>query len=261
MKQQELVIFDLDDTLVDTSHVYWAARQGFIDALAEQGIDASFLLELFENIDEENIKIFGFVPERYGHTMMEAYERLVRAERLNRSSVVEERLRQCGQIVVTQLPELIEGAKKLLSWASERFKLVLMTRGVEVLQTKKIAYVEIAEYFDDVRIVATKDASHFRSLISDSGYTPQNTWVIGDSIRSDINPALEVGAKCILYVYTHHSYYWRQEYGVSPTHPFFTVDELEKAISILENPRAAKMITPSEWNNTIAAQSANPPNH
>ncbi len=254
MSQRELIIFDLDDTLVDTSHVYWIAREGFINTLMKSGkVDSAYVLELFESIDEKNMKKMGFVPERYGHTMQEAYEFLVEEGRVLRDPQIEYEIRAHGQIVLNQLPDLIEGARQLLVWASKRFNLVLMTRGVEPLQKRKIIYSEIAQYFNDIRIVSQKDASHFKEVISDAGAVPENTWVIGDSIRSDINPAIEAGTKAILFQYTHHSYYWRQEYGVVPIDSFFRINNLMEAIPILENPSAVKKTTPKEWNLMINA--------
>ncbi len=57
-------------------------------------------------------------------------------------------------------------------------------------------------------------------------YSPEKTWIIGDSIKSDINPGVETGANCFLYVYHHHKYSWLQEYGCTPIGPFYKVKSL-----------------------------------
>ena len=115
------------------------------------------------------------------------------------------------------------------------------------MQRRKIANSEIGEYFEEVRVVTKKDASDFAQVISDQGVERQDTWIVGDSIRSDINPALQVGAKPMLYVYTHHSYYWRQEYGVIPLGSFHKIDTLEEAVEIFENPEGHALTTPADW--------------
>jgi putative hydrolase of the HAD superfamily len=254
MNDKQTIVFDLDDTLIDTSHVYWTARKAFIDVMVAQGLDGRSILEVFEKIDEKNIKTFGFHPTRYGHTMIDVYRILSRSRLLRENSVLEEKIRACGQIITTRFPELIDGAEELLKWASKKYSLILLTRGVEDIQHKKLAHCRIAHYFETIRVVAAKDARAFQQAVKESGVHPDSAWVIGDSIRSDINPAIEAGIKCILYVYSHHSYYWRQEYGVIPIQPFYKIGALNEAITLLENPSAIKMTSPSEWVDQLAAQ-------
>ena len=63
-----------------------------------------------------------------------------------------------------------------------------------------------------------------------------NTWVIGDSIKSEINPALNVGMKAILFKYRHSEYIWEQEYGSISIDSFYMVESLPEIIDIIKNP-------------------------
>lgn len=242
-----LLVLDLDDTLVDTSDVYWTSRSQFVDTLSRYGIDPHAALELFEEQDAENMREMGFHPSRYGKTMRDVYASLVREGKLPHDSQLAADLQLHGQIVVDQLPELLSGAKDLLGWASSRFKLLLLTRGIEDIQHRKISYLKIVAFFDEIRVVRTKGAQELRDLIADHHGNPSETWVVGDSIRSDINPALEVGANPILFAYRHHSYYWRQEYGSTPLGSFYKVESLLDVICVLQSPSSYKRITPQDW--------------
>lgn len=102
---------------------------------------------------------------------------------------------------------------------------------------------QLRGHFDRVEVVEGKTAALFRRLIAEMHVPPSECWIIGDSVRSDINPGIEAGANCILYLYTHHSYYWRQEYGDAPRGSFYLARTLLEALEILRNPHVAARIS------------------
>jgi putative hydrolase of the HAD superfamily len=243
MSSANLIVFDLDDTLVDTSHVYWTAREAFLDIMVAQGIDRSVAEESFEAIDESHIEQYGYVPERYTKSMLKTYEALVGLPSNAEGFGIERRIVGAGTLILNCMPELIDGARELLDWAGQRYSLGLLTRGVENLQRRKLQANNIGRFFEHVEIVAEKNASVLARFIRHAGYSPSSAWVIGDSIRSDINPGLEVGASCVMYWYRHHSYAWRQEYGSSPKGKFHVAQSLRECPAILNNPRKDNMVS------------------
>jgi putative hydrolase of the HAD superfamily len=237
VRLNQLLLLDLDDTLVDTSHVYWLARSRFIDVMTESDFNANEALDLFERIDAEHIAEFGYIPQRYVRTMLATYEKLTKAAGKLPSAKVIKQIEGAGRIVITRVPRLILGARKLLDSARRmKFDVVLVTRGIPEVQQRKLASNRIHHYFNEVRIVPRKDASVFARVMSERRIGPSATWVVGDSVRSDINPAIESGANPILYLYTHHSYYWLQEYGVKPVGPFFLARTLVDVTNLLRHP-------------------------
>lgn len=237
---QHLMVFDLDDTLVDTSHVYHRARQRFVSLLSRMGAPADEVRCEFELIDAANMKHLGFAPERYGRSMLATYQHFRCLKKVDLCD--EERIRQCGDLILTRLPRLIDGARELLEWASPRYRLVLYTRGDPVLQRRKIDRVGIAGFFEDVVVTSAKTASELLDIIARNGSSPPSTWVIGDSIRSDINPGVEAGARCILYRYAHPSYIWQQEYGASATGSFYLVSELAEIPAVVSAPEEFHLV-------------------
>lgn len=241
---KRLAIFDLDDTLLDTSHVYWEARSTFIESLGRTGFDKDEVLATFERNDSLNIVKYGFIPERYAKTMEETYSELcAKMGRDSQDSVLSE-IHAAGKIVKDKLPELISGAVDLLEGARRLgFTMLLLTRGVEEVQRRKIAFHKLDQYFDRVEIVARKDALLIQQLISEMDVSPDDCWIVGDSVKSDINPGSEAGAHCILFLYTHHSYYWQQEYGEQPAGLFFIAHDLPEALEILRNPAVVAKVS------------------
>jgi putative hydrolase of the HAD superfamily len=242
MSYDQLIIFDLDDTLVDTSDVYWRARTLFVKELARTGWNPDEITELFEEIDAGNIKSFGFAPDRYGRSMRATYNHFLQQHNIPADPATLRTIESCGRVILESLPELIRDADILLKWASERCELALVTRGEPVLQTRKIEHTDLLHYFRVVKVVADKDADTFIQVIRDMGSTSEKTWVIGDSIRTDINPGVMAGAKCILYRYKHHSYLWRQEHGQAAVGPFYIAHSLREVINILQSPTSFRMV-------------------
>jgi putative hydrolase of the HAD superfamily len=253
MRHEKLIVFDLDDTLVDTSDIYWRARTQFVEALALLGYEPNEVTEIFEEIDARHISMFGFVPERYGTSMVATYNHILEQHGHQPDLDVLRTIDSCGRVILDSIPKLIEDAELLLQWASKRFELVLLSRGEPLLQMKKLEYADLFRYFSEIKIVPDKNADTFRLLIGAAGYSPEMTWVIGDSIRTDINPGIEAGATCILYGYKHHSYHWRQEHGHSAIGPFYKAHTLKEVIDILEFPSSFEMVAPSVTHEKIRA--------
>ncbi len=241
-KTRPVIVFDLDDTLVDTSHVYWVARSDFVNVMADCGLDPSVVINKFEEIDGDNMNSMGFSPGRYGKSMKDTYQWLVQNSNLVASTRIETLVNHAGNLIFSRMPELIDGAQELLEWCYTRFDLILLTRGFPELQMKKIEVSNIGHYFSSIKIVSDKKVSDFREFILETGHSLRNAWVLGDSIKSDINPGIELGLKCILFVYTHHSYYWQQEYGKKPSGRFYLITGLRDAINVLQHPEKSRMV-------------------
>ncbi len=243
MIERKLIVFDLDDTLLDTSDLYWRARSAFVKKLVEQGIDERILIKEFEKIDSINMKTFGFSPKRYENSMLATYELFVDQLNSHVSEQIISDIKACGRLILEELPKPLDGAKTLLQWASEHYVLAMLTRGEDSFQREKLIKSGMFEYFDFIRVVPKKDANVFREFLQDMGYSPKNTWVIGDSIKSDINPGIEVGATCIIYVYKHPHYYWIQDSEFYTIGYFYKVYSLYEIKKLLESPSTFDMVT------------------
>lgn len=239
---EQLVIFDLDDTLVDTSDVYFRARAEFIGKLVHLKIEREIIVDLFEHVDTDHIQRLGLNPDRYLKTMEATYRQLAAQQGVSPEEDVLHSIQRCGEMIRTVLPEPIEGARELLAWAADHFVLALVTRGEEQLQRRKIDRLGFTRYFQCVKVVEGKDCAALLDVLASTDFENSKTWVVGDSIRSDINPGIEAGLRCILYHYRHDQYQWTQEYGAKAIGAFYLVERLDAVRSVLENPSAHRMV-------------------
>lgn len=237
---KELIIFDLDDTLINTSHVYWMARKNFVDEIVHRiEISREELIDRFEYHDTNNMREHKYSPYRYKISMKDTYRDI---ENQFGSSITDEaknEINHCieywGHSIVRKVPDLLEGAKEILDWCNTYFYVVLLTRGEDKFQKEKLRKLDLHKYFKDVQVVDNKDASVFQNLINRLDFSCEDTWIIGDSLKSDINPGLEIGANCILYAYNHPEYHWQQDFAHPISSRYHKVDTLLEITRILES--------------------------
>jgi putative hydrolase of the HAD superfamily len=134
------------------------------------------------------------------------------------------------------MPKPLPGVNPLLRWLHAHYFVVLVSRGVDHYQLKKIKAAGLERYLHKLFIIKEKSASTLKKIAKGLGRDIQSAWVVGDSIKSDINPGINAGARCILYEYRHKRYYWRQEYGEEPAGEYFLAKTLADVRGIIECP-------------------------
>jgi putative hydrolase of the HAD superfamily len=105
--------------------------------------------------------------------------------------------------------ELLPGVVETLPELASRHRLILMTKGNETEQADKLMRSGLAEYFAAVEIPREKNPEAYRAVCARHELTPHTTWMIGNSPKSDINPALAAGLHAI---YIHHPHTWVLEH-------------------------------------------------
>ena len=93
--------------------------------------------------------------------------------------------------------EVIHGVEETLEYLCSRHDLTLFTKGHPEEQRLKIERSGLAEYFEHAAIVREKDAEAYRMLVTERGMEPDRSWMIGNSPKSDVNPALEAGLNAV----------------------------------------------------------------
>jgi putative hydrolase of the HAD superfamily len=93
--------------------------------------------------------------------------------------------------------EIIAGVTETLQYLAPKHHLIMMTKGNLTEQSSKIERSGLKEYFSAIEIVAEKDVATYRSIIDKYGLAPDSSWMIGNSPKSDINPAIAAGLNAI----------------------------------------------------------------
>ena len=112
--------------------------------------------------------------------------------------------------------EVIDGVSETLEYLASKHDLTLFTKGHPEEQKLKIDRSGLGTYFGHTAIVKEKDAAAYRSLVNQRAMEPERTWMIGNSPKSDINPALEAGLTAVFVPHRHTWVLEKQELRPGP---------------------------------------------
>lgn len=198
----QLVLVDFDDTLVDTAPRFRNARRGLFALLKSEGFDEEFVSRLHhEVVDPLMIERHGLGPRRLEHSFRETYAQV--CEQFGRGMVADVAHR-CAELGrgVAGTPAALDGAFDALRRLAATLPTAIYTQaGDHEYQLGCVRGSMVVEIIPEHRIMIRerKTVDSFRETLTHFGVEEAHAaWMIGNSVRSDINPALEAGARAIL---------------------------------------------------------------
>jgi len=215
---------DADDTLWHNETLFRLTHARFVALLAEHGDEALIEARLAET-EARNLRLYGYGVKGFTLSMIETAMELTGGEAP--PSVVREIL-AAGREMLSHPVETLPGVDEALAALAERYRLVLITKGDLLDQERKLAGSGLGELFAAVEIVSEKTAATYRTVFARHGTGPEEAVMAGNSVKSDVLPAIEAGA------YACHIPYpvtWAHEVAEPPDgHPRFgalsSIDEL-----------------------------------
>lgn len=194
------LIIDADDTLWENNIYFERAFDEFVSFLDHSALTPVQVRDILDEIEAENAKIHGYGSKNFGRNLKQVYqhlaERQIREEDLNTVMSFAER-------ILEQPMEVIDGVQETLEYLSDRHELTLFTKGNIEEQRLKVDRSELARFFAHIEIVKEKDASAYRRLAGEKSFAHHKAWMIGNSPKSDINPALEAGLNAVFIPHAH----------------------------------------------------------
>jgi putative hydrolase of the HAD superfamily len=192
-----VVILDGDDTLWRTEHLYDDARAAAALVVARVGIDPRVWELQQRAIDVLNARTMGLSRQRFPLSCMQAYVLCVESDGLQYSESAAEEIGQAAQeVFASPAPTFPESAAVLKALRPMR-RLVLLTQGDIEIQQRRVETSGLAKWFDAIEIVERKDKEVLAALIARLGATAPDCWMVGNSLRSDIRPAVACGMRAI----------------------------------------------------------------
>jgi putative hydrolase of the HAD superfamily len=200
------LIFDADDTLWENNIHFERAIEEFLDFLAHATLSRNEVRAVLDEIEHAGLGPGGYGSAAFTRNLCLCYERL--AER----QIAEDDLRAVmafGERILAQPIELLEGVEETLGVLAARHDLTLLTKGHAEEQQAKIDRSGLGAFFRHTQVVPEKETVTYQTLVARLELDPHRTWMIGNSPKSDINPALAAGLNA---VYIPHPVTWRLEH-------------------------------------------------
>jgi putative hydrolase of the HAD superfamily len=192
------VVFDGDDTLWSTEQLYDDARSEAGRVVAESGLDAGWWEECERRIDVHNVARLGYSMERFPTSCAQAYEELCRSTGRTVDTEIAERVRGAARSVFERDPPLVPGVRETLRFLRARgARLALLTKGDHDLQSRRVERSGLRDFFDVIQIVPEKSLAVIRDVVAALGVDVGSAWMVGNSIRSDVIPAIDAGLRAV----------------------------------------------------------------
>jgi putative hydrolase of the HAD superfamily len=221
------LLIDADDTLWENNIYFERAFEAFCDFLDHSSLTPPQVRDVLNEIELVNSKIHGYGSKNFGRNLQQAYQHL--AEREIRDPDLRHVL-SLAERILEQPIEIIEGVEETLGYLAERHDLTLFTKGHPDEQLMKVDRSQLGRYFSHTAVVKEKDAKAYAQLVAERGLTRGLTWMIGNSPKSDINPALEAGLNAVLVPHPHTWVLEHQDLRQSGDGRFLTVDRFANLV-------------------------------
>ena len=199
-------MFDFDDTLVETTVYFNQAKNRFAILMAGMGFPAEETLLTLNKFDIKNVQQSGgFFKDCFPRALGETYEYYCNGYGRNYCKKTRLEIEDLGWWVYQQPARLIQGAEEVLAQLAGRYPLFLATKGEPGVQYQRVKQSGLLRWFNKVYVLCEKNAAAYATIALEQNIKPPVSWVVGNSMKSDINPALQAGFNCI---YIHHPHTW-----------------------------------------------------
>ncbi len=226
----EVIAFDADDTLWHNEHFYSNTKKKF-EGLLSKYPGSDHAGELLEQLEEKNIAYYGYGIKSFTLSMVEA------AIEVSQNNISGEDIRMILEYSKEMLDEdlhLMDGIEETLRQLSEDFQLMIITKGDLFEQYRKVQRSGIADYFTYIEVVAEKTVNVYRDLLIRYRIDPNQFLMVGNSLRSDIQPLIQLGAHAI---YVPYPTTWSHEYNLDEEldrSQFIEVDNIKNIVDEVE---------------------------
>jgi putative hydrolase of the HAD superfamily len=228
IKNIKIIGFDADDTLWINEPLYQETEKQFCGILKPYFASEEITKELFKT-EMQNLELYGYGAKGFMLSMIETALRVSE----NKIAVTEiNQILELGKNLLNAPIVLLDNVEMVLLKLQQKYKLILATKGDLLDQERKLRKSGLTEYFHHIEIMSDKHENNYKKLIGRLDILPEDFVMIGNSVKSDILPVINVGAKAI---HVPFEVTWQHETHHEDTDKdkFITVNNLSEVLNIL----------------------------
>ena len=209
---------DADDTLWHNEKHFHFTQGMFADLLKDHASPTQ-LAERLLKAEKKNLAFYGFGIKGFTLSMIETAIEVTDGKV---SSSTLKTILDAGRDMLHHPVELLPHVQETLEILASRHKLVLITKGDLFDQERKVAASGLGDFFSAIEIVSDKQPTTYQRIFSKLGSGPEASLMAGNSLKSDVIPAINAGA---FGVHVPHEFAWAHEYAEPPVHTRFNMIE------------------------------------
>jgi putative hydrolase of the HAD superfamily len=202
----QTLLIDADDTLWENNIYFERVIASFISLLDHKTHSPAEIRAILNQCEHETIRLTGYGLASFEKSLLRCYERVSGAPASEPQAM---QIRGFARSIAEQEIELLPGVAETLPGLAARHTIILTTKGDPAEQLHKLERSGIKEHFTAVEVPAEKHVQAYLHIVSKYELDLRRTWMIGNSPRSDINPAIAAGLHA---VYIHHPNTWVLEH-------------------------------------------------
>jgi putative hydrolase of the HAD superfamily len=199
------LLIDADDTLWENNIFFEKAIDDFITQLEHLGYTREYIRHILNETERRNIRQHGYGVRSFRRSLEDTYLKL--AGNSAKREMVKAIERMAQELEATP-PHILDGVPETLAYLAKHHRLILLTKGEPAEQAAKVERSGLQAHFDHIEIVLEKDSTTYGRMIEQFKIVKSHGWMVGNSPRSDINPALQSGLNA---VFIPHSATWELE--------------------------------------------------
>lgn len=207
MPEPKVLLIDADDTLWEENLHFEQAVQAFVDLVLPLGYPAEEVRRQLDLAERRNILQRGYGAWSFSLTLEEVCISLA-GERASETHL--EEIRRIALRLRETPRQLYEGVAETLVYLAPRHRLFLFTKGHVDEQGRKVEMSGLQAFFETLAVVNEKNEEAYKALLARHGLSPAGVWMVGNSPRSDINPALASGMNAV-YIPAPHTWEYEHE--------------------------------------------------
>jgi putative hydrolase of the HAD superfamily len=207
--------FDADDTLWQNEQFFRLTERRFAELLADYA-EPGHLVERLLAAERKNLASYGFGIKGFTLSMIET---AIEVTEGRAPAEVIQAILETGREMLSHPVETLPHVRETLEALASEYRLVMITKGDLFDQERKLAASGLGDFFDAVEIVSDKKPDTYSRIFSRHGDGPERAMMVGNSLKSDVLPALDAGGWG---VFVPHELTWVLEHAEEPAnHPRF----------------------------------------
>ena len=191
---RQTLLIDADDTLWENNVYFELAIAQFISFLNHRERSTLEVREILNDVERECIVSHGYGLHSFTHALVKTFERLS-VEPI--TPALHETIHGFSRTIAEQPVQILPRVPETLEYLSIRHDLILVTKGDLTEQAGKVERSGLKQFFSEVEIVPEKHVSEYRAIVARHDLLCEFTWMVGNSPKSDINPALAAGLNAV----------------------------------------------------------------
>jgi putative hydrolase of the HAD superfamily len=200
------ILIDADDTLWENNVLFEKTIDDFLALSEPLGYSREYARRILNETERRNVRQHGYGVKSFERSLNETYSKL--AGSMAQRRIIERIHGLCAELEQTP-PRLVDGVPETLDYLAGRHRLIMFTKGQAAEQAAKVERSGLQKFFTAVEIVVEKDAKTYAGVVDQHKIVKSHGWMVGNSPRSDINPALQAGLNA---VFIPHHATWELEH-------------------------------------------------